>query len=180
MDGSYSSSFESDDDNEATQNQGKGKPKFSTGESRNKPITSRGLDLGLLDQTVRNLQDTSLDSAIDPTQIDGAISDMTRTNGKRATASNHKEIKTFDADSKEISAEKTEKQKSVMQPVLYFKKQSPCFKGSSTINRRKKLKQIEHDNLVCMNIEVKFSLILNFKSRQSKFSIDTTEKAPGC
>jgi len=157
MDGSYSSSFESDDDNEATQNQGKGKPKFSTGESRNKPITSRGLDLGLLDQTVRNLQDTSLDSPIDPTQIDGAISDMTRTNGKRATASNHKEIKTFDADSKEISAEKTEKQKSVMQPVLYFKKQSPCFKGSSTINRRKKLKQIEHDNLVCMNIEVKFS-----------------------
>ena len=42
------------------------------------------------------------------------------------------------------------KTRNCLKPVFYLKRNISTFKGSASINRRKQLQQIEHDNLVSM------------------------------
>lgn len=43
----------------------------------------------------------------------------------------------------------------LFESLYYTKRSSSCFKGSAAINRKKKLREIERDNLVCIKINMK-------------------------
>lgn len=145
MDDSYSSSFESDDENKTTEAEEKTHRRFLSGDLTESSMGGNILDFRLLNQAVEDIQKSSTVDKPAAVEAEGATSRPPPTNGQRTS---QKEISLHSSSTKSSYREDSEKSKHSMQTVLYFKRSLPTFKGSASINRRKKLQQIEHDNMV--------------------------------
>lgn len=145
MDDSYSSCFESDDDKDETKTVGRAPRKSSI---KKKGPDLEGFSKTDLDINFLGLKLTNKSEATPhPKQESPSAELSAATDGKRCAA---KEIKIPDSSGRKTCLGESEKEL-VRPAVLYFKRNLPSFRGSAAINRRRKLQQIEHENMVNLN-----------------------------
>ena len=122
----YSSSFESDEDSTQVK-------------ERAENVGSRNLEFDVLCEGIRHL---SLDS--------GKYTEGETKSSRWVLEKSAKNTKCLQAEfgNNSYSSKLDIQNLNILKSVFYLNKKETCFKGSASINRRKKMQQIEHDNLV--------------------------------
>jgi hypothetical protein len=146
MDITYSSSFESEDD-EVAQDE-KGKSNFPKDYSTN--VEENNTDLDMLCKGVNNLP------LIRNTTPKMRLKSYWVLDKNPKYVNQQCDVQNF-LENKMVKAQNGQK-RIFLKPAFYTKRE--IFNGSASINRRKQLKQIEHDNMV-NRLNLKFKKIRN-------------------
>ncbi len=138
MELTYSSSFESDEDEKAGQNAEENCYHISKSYLSHCNKVGKNVELDLLCKGVSDLP-----LATDTDQK------VTKTSWVFDTCVKSVEKNNFLGDvEKNMLKDQYGQARNLLKPVFYLKRSASMFKGSASINRRRKLQQIEHDNLV--------------------------------